>query len=314
MSPDAAQIKENIISFLEKQGPSLPVHIAGNIGQSILFTSAFLSELLSDKRLKISNMRVGSSAIHFLPGQEPQLEKFSNYLKSKEKEAYLLLKEKRFLKDSEVEPAIRVALRSIKDFAFPFENNGEVYWRYLTATESEFKKEPSKEKQPEKTPKKSDEEKKEEQEKESKGLDIFDKENKNSEEKSKTKKNQKAPKSVAKKTSSKSKPSESARNKFFNKAKDFLTEKNIEILGIEEIAINKIIFKVKDAQENETYGEYLIVVYNKKRITEEDIIKAYKKSEELKLKYKILSFGNPMKKTENIINAAKTLKGIEKIE
>ena len=86
-------------------------------------------------------MRVGNSPIYFIQGQEHQLEKFSVYLKSKEKEAFILLQEKKFLKDSEQTPAIRVALRQIKDFAFPFKRNNEIIWRYLTSKESEFKME-----------------------------------------------------------------------------------------------------------------------------------------------------------------------------
>jgi len=105
----------------------------------MLFVSAFLSELSSDKLVKMSHMRVGNSPIYYIVGQEPQLEKFSNYLKSKEKEAFLLLQEKKFLRDSEQPPAIRVALREIKDFAFTFRRNNETLWRYLTVKESEFK-------------------------------------------------------------------------------------------------------------------------------------------------------------------------------
>ena len=138
---DASHIREKILSILRMKGPTIPVYISQEIGTSMLFTSAFLSELLSDKLIKISNMRVGNSPIYFIAGQEPQLEKFSHYLKSKEKEAFLLLQESKFLKDSEQSPAIRVALRSIKDFAFHFRKNNEIFWRYLTAPESEFKQE-----------------------------------------------------------------------------------------------------------------------------------------------------------------------------
>ena len=120
---DTSKIKERIIETVKTKGPSLPVHIASEIQTSILFTSAFLSELLSEKQLKITHMRVGSSPVYFLPGQEPQIEKYSQHLKSREKDAFMLLKEKGNLKDDEQEPAIRVALRSIRDFAIPFKYN-----------------------------------------------------------------------------------------------------------------------------------------------------------------------------------------------
>jgi hypothetical protein len=136
---DASKIREKILSILRMKGPILPIFISQEVGISMLFTSAFLSELSSDRLIKMSHMRVGNSPVYYIQGQEQNLEKFSSYLKSKEKEAFLLLQDRKFLRDSEQQPAIRVALREIKDFAFPFKKNNEVIWRYLTAKESEFK-------------------------------------------------------------------------------------------------------------------------------------------------------------------------------
>ena len=136
---DTAPIKEKIIFILKTRGPSIPVSLAREIGLSILFTSAFLSELLSEKKIKMSTMRIGSSPIYLIPGQEFKLVNFSHHLKSKEKEAYDLLKQKSFLKDRELEPAIRVALRSIKDFAIPFRYQEDIFWKYLLIPQSEFR-------------------------------------------------------------------------------------------------------------------------------------------------------------------------------
>ena len=113
------QNKDRIVSFLQTNGPSLPVHIAKAASLSALFSSAFLSELYAEGKIKMSNMKVGSSSLYFIPGQEPALEKFIEYLNQKEKEAFHLLKEKKVLSDEEQVPAIRVALRAIKDFALP---------------------------------------------------------------------------------------------------------------------------------------------------------------------------------------------------
>lgn len=295
MVQDASVIKERIISLLKKDGPNLPVYMAKEIGFSTLFTSAFLSELFSEKRIKISNMRVGNSPVYFLPGQEPLLEKFSGYLKSKEKEAYLLLKEKQFLKDKEQEPAIRVALREIKDFALAFQKGDEIIWRYLTSKESEFHK---KEK-PEIKIQENKKEKTKIQETQKEGeLNIFDKQ----------KLIKKERKNPAKKAKKSTKKSQNERNKFFNKVKEFLNKKQINIIDIEEIGTAKIIFKVKEQEE------YLIIAYNKKRINEQDIINAYKKSKELGIPYKILNLGETLKKIDNLIQALKSLKEIERIE
>ncbi len=129
--------KEVILRFIQSHGPSLPVHISTQIRMNSFISSAFLADLLSDKELKISNLRVGNSPLYFLPGQEFQLERFSNYLPGKEREAFHLLKEKGVLREDYMLPAIRVALRSIKDFSFRLEYNGRVYWRYLTVSEED---------------------------------------------------------------------------------------------------------------------------------------------------------------------------------
>ncbi len=276
MVQDTSEIKEKILTVLKKNGPSLPVHIAKEIESSILFTSAFLSESVSEKKVKISDMRVGSSPIYFIQGQEPLLEKFSQYLKSRERDAFLMLKEKRFLRDSQQEPAIRVALREIKDFAIPFKRNEEVIWRYFSIPETEFEiKEKSKigvEKQPLKEKK----------------LDIFERDKKQ------------------KKVKRKSIQGE---NRFFNKVKEFLTEKSIELTDIVSFSKSEITLKVRDKEENK-----ILVAYNKKRINEADILKANKKAKELNLPYTILGLGEPLKKINILIDAIKNLTSIEKLE
>ncbi len=135
------QNKDMIISTLENKGPSLPVHIARSINVSILFASAFLSELYGEKRVLMSNMKVGSTSLYYLVGQEAQLENFIQYLNPKEKEAFHLLKKGKLLKDELQEPAIRVALRQLKDFAQPVKiivnNESKTFWKYFLLTDQE---------------------------------------------------------------------------------------------------------------------------------------------------------------------------------
>jgi hypothetical protein len=139
LQQNAQQIKEKIVAVLRRNGPSLPVHVAKATELSMLFASAFLSELYADKRVRISTMKVGGSPLYYLPGQEPMLDKYYRHLNSKEKEAFDLLRENKVLKDSEQQPAIRVALRSLKDFAIPFKSDEYFYWRYLTVSEEEVR-------------------------------------------------------------------------------------------------------------------------------------------------------------------------------
>jgi hypothetical protein len=131
------EIHNKITQTIQNRGPSLPITISKQLNMSSLFVSAFLSELVDEQKLKMSNLKVGGSKLYFLPGQEHLLENFHNHLPPKEIEAFQLLKEKKVLKDSELEPAIRVALRSIRDFSIGFKNNDEIFWRYLTIPEQE---------------------------------------------------------------------------------------------------------------------------------------------------------------------------------
>jgi hypothetical protein len=134
---EVKEVKEKMVQFIRIKGPSLPIQIAKEMKMNSLFISAFLSELVDEKRVKVSSLKVGGSPLYFLEGQEKELEKFYNYLHPKEAEAFQILKEKKILKDSEQEPAIRVALRAIKDFSAGFSRNNEIYWRYLQIPEQE---------------------------------------------------------------------------------------------------------------------------------------------------------------------------------
>ena len=154
-----------ILAVIQRRGPCLPIHVAKELNLSTLFISAFLSELVDDKKIKISSLKVGGSPVYFLAGQESKVEDFYNYMHPKEAEAFLLLKERKIIKDREQEPAIRVALRLIKDFSFGFMVDNELYWRFHDTIEDDarnkvlswkFKPEVKQEiKEPE-TPKKSE--------------------------------------------------------------------------------------------------------------------------------------------------------------
>jgi hypothetical protein len=133
--------KAKIVEVMQLKGPMLPIQVARDIELSTLFASAILSEMISNKILRVSNLKVGGSPLYYLPGQEPQLERFSNYLGQKEKETLIILKEKQLIRDDLLEPANRVAIRSIKDFAIPLKvpinNEEKIFWRFLTLSSEE---------------------------------------------------------------------------------------------------------------------------------------------------------------------------------
>lgn len=127
-------IKQKIIELIKTKGPIIPAQISKEINSDILMSSAYLSELSSDGKVKISNIKVGGTPLYYLPGQEASLQNFSSNLHEKARKAFELLKEKKILRDSKLEPVIRVAIREAKDFAVPlqvtYKNNKEIFWKW----------------------------------------------------------------------------------------------------------------------------------------------------------------------------------------
>ena len=311
---DTTILKDKIMQILRLKGPSLPSMVAKEINKDMLFTSAFLSELLSEKKIKTSNLKVGSSPIYFIPGQEIQLEKFSSHMKNKEKEAYDLLKSKKILKDKDLDPAIRVALRTIRDFAIPFKKNEDIYWRYFTLESSELerfflpesKKSESNIIQNEIIKNNPSNQPKEIKPELKKELNIFEKKKQVSkEEKQEIEKPQKK---VVRKKAIRKKSSNTKNEKFFDKVKEYLENNSFEILGFEGFSKSDLKLKIKKSDE-----ECLLIAYNKKRINEKDILNAYKIAKEKNMKYMIISLGEPAKKITNFIEAVKNLKELDKI-
>ncbi|MBW2966681.1 hypothetical protein KY342_06275 [Candidatus Woesearchaeota archaeon] len=133
--------QEIILNTIKMKGPVIPNQIAKVIETSILFASAHLSELASSNKLKISNTKIGGTPVYYLPGQESRLQELYKHLNDKQQKAFNLLKEKKILRDSELEPVNRVALREIKDFAVPLQitaNNEKIlFWKWYLLTNDE---------------------------------------------------------------------------------------------------------------------------------------------------------------------------------
>lgn len=128
---------ETILAIIKEKGPILPVQVSKEISDSILMASARLSELLTAKQIKISNLKIGGSPLYYSKGQENKLQNFADNLNGIERKTYNSLLQNKVLRDSTQEPAIRVALRQIKDFAIPlqvnYQDKTEIFWKwYLT--------------------------------------------------------------------------------------------------------------------------------------------------------------------------------------
>lgn len=132
-------LKGQILEIVKSEGPVLPVAISRKLGSDTYFAGAILSELVGSKDIKITSAKIGGSPLYYVNGQEGKLDKLYSFLPDREKEAYELLRTRQVLRDRECDPAIRVALRTVKDFAFPLEINGELYWKWYLTSEDDAK-------------------------------------------------------------------------------------------------------------------------------------------------------------------------------
>ncbi len=135
--------KTDALNFIRREGPIQPSQLASELNTNILFASAILSELVSNKHAKITSVKKGGSPFYYIKGQEAKLEDLQAYLGGKPKEAFDLLKDKKAIRDKSSEPWQRVAFKELKDYAIPL-NVGlggeyELFWKWYLTTNEEAK-------------------------------------------------------------------------------------------------------------------------------------------------------------------------------
>ncbi len=313
------QTKEKIMDLIRQRGPELPVKLANTMGISNIFTSAFMSELVGEQKLKISHMRVGSSPLYYILGQEEQLQKYANYLNNKEKEAFGNLKDKQILQDDELEPAIRVALRSLKDFAVQIQiskgQENKIFWKIHTLSNEDAKNLISLKINPKE--KEVTEEKKEilqaeENKKFVKEQISYDRRSDhnlkseiiegNDRHKSEEKINsspQKSEVEITEKIKEKTTPKEKIKlvsSVFLTNIKEILANKDFEVLS--EILIKKKEYVAK-IRTNTQFGkqEFYLIAKEKKKINSDDLTIALQKAQAEKMPALIMSTGEIDKKS-----------------
>ena len=315
---DIQDKKDKIISFLNTNGPSLPVRIAKIIEMEPVFAAAITSELIGSKQVKTSHLKVGASPLYFLPGQEQKLEEHTENLKSAEKEAYLKLKKNKLIVDKDESPIIRVALRNIKDFAIPFDSQEKTMWKYVFSSNEEIEKLlssskeiPKPENEPKEDPKlttegKEPQEKKEVETEVPKAWLIKQKEIKQAKEESKKIENifTKQDKNILTSLETESKKPEP---EFLTEIKNFLKQKNIKFL--EEIRTEK---KEVMATVNITSQlgniNFLLIAKNKKAITKDEIEAAIQIATKNKMPCLLIIKKDPSRPIQKLINENNLIK------
>lgn len=262
---NVVDLRPQVLSLIRAKGPVLPVQISSEIKKDTFYVGAIFSELIANKQLRITHAKIGGSPLYYVEGQEAKLDKLYDYLPGKEKEAYTLLKKERLLKDSDQQPAIRVALRNLKDFAKPFENEGEILWKWYLTNEQEVQGLLTKFVKPKEIVEQKIEE-------------------------------------VKPVISKKIKPAKTSVDNFLEQIKDYLLKKNVKILNENVIRKNSEIEMIVRFPSNFGDLEYFLKAKNKQKISEGDLSLAHHKGQKYKTPTLFLSSGSLTKKAKKYIN------------
>ncbi|MFH1823460.1 MAG: hypothetical protein ABH817_01970 [archaeon] len=312
--------KERILELVKERGPSLPIKLSKEIGLSLLLTSALLSELVADKELQFTKLKIGGSPLYFQKGQEKSLEEYVSHLPAKEKETVNLLKEKRFVVDASLEPSNRVAIRNLSDFAIKMSvklKDGEkIFWRYFDYDTDEAKgqiKELLSEKPKVEERKPIFLEAPKIEEKEPEVVEELEEE-KPIEPKIDKKTGEKLLHQVIKKV----KPVKKVIKKVNKKKQEFLEaiERYFEIkdFGISERFEDEEKIAVVSTDTPIGKMKFLVIGKNKKAITESDLVLAYQEGQHMRLPVLFLSPGNLSKKVDAYLEKLGSLILVEKVK
>ncbi len=110
-------INDEIVSFLRRNGPSLPVEIGKAVGYDSMLTKAVLVELIEKGIVKKSHRPVGGSLIYYLPEQANAMrERLARDLNIPERKVLDELRKRGQVLASELSPHERAFLNRLRDF------------------------------------------------------------------------------------------------------------------------------------------------------------------------------------------------------
>lgn len=131
------------ILALAQASPVLPTQVAKTLNTNSIMAGAMLSEMCSKGMLKTSALKVGGSPLYYVPGKEEQLLSFIANLNEKDRNTVALLREKKLLRESELDALTRVSLAQIKDFAtaliVQYEGKEERFYKWFELKDDEAK-------------------------------------------------------------------------------------------------------------------------------------------------------------------------------
>ena len=312
-------MKDKILEIIQRNGPVVPTDITQELSINSMIASAYLSELVSSKKLVISHLKFGGSPLYYLPNDKKRLEQYAEKLHPQEKEAFNILKEKKVVQESTLAPAQRVAMRNVKDFAIPlevtFKDHKEIFWKWYELSNEQVserikqllgeKKEPEVERRAETTPIERTPERQEEKPKEPTPPPPI-KEEREEPEKTKEPEKETPPKKEEKKEVKevkKAPPKETQQtftpeDPFLKEVVHFLTKNDIRIVSAEVDRAKSEAHLVVQIPSVLGALNYFVKAKKKKRLNEQDLTQAYAEGSLQKLPPVLLSPGTLTKKAE----------------
>ncbi len=321
---------DQVVRVVATKGPMLPIQLVKELGTNTMLAGALLSQLVEQKRVFISHVKVGGSPLYYTKGQETKLQEYAKYLNEKDRKTYDLLKENKILQDGEQSPLVRVSLRNIKDFAIPLEvtlgNEKLIFWKWYLLNEDESRdmirthlkvdekmRESKKEEDMKKEEDSSQEKKKETEGSLSNYVKQEEKEDKKEEEKA-----EKPEKSESRKEQEQESPNKEAQKEeepkveiveetktndnFANEIISFLKEKNISVRNIDIKRKNSEVDLHLLIPSAVGHIEYYCKAKNKKRVNDSDISSAYVQGQLKKLPAMFITTGDLTKKAKEVLS------------
>ncbi len=305
--------REKILAFLRRHGPSVPNEVRKDIGKDNLITSAMLSELASKKLVKITHLKLGGSPLYYIPGQETQLTRFIDKVGQREREALLLLQQQKVLRDVDLAPVERVAMREIKDFAVPITvklyGEEELFWKWFLVKNEEISAK-VKELMPKPAVKEPEPEpvKEEEPVKEPEPEPVKKEEPKPKPVKKKKPGPKKVKEAVQEELPAEGIPEKVLKDRFFQELQGFCNEKGILIIEAEVIRKNAELDLVVDVPSAVGKLRYYAKAKSKKNCNDTDLAGAMIEGQSKRLPTLFLTPGKLTKKAEQKLD--KELKGV----
>ena len=295
------ELKERVFEYVNMHGPVLPAVISKEFRSTNIFISALLSELVTNKRIKLTRAKIGGSPMYYCKSQEPRIvELLRGNLGQKQREALDILMEKKILRDRDCLPYERVALRELEDFAIPvrltINEVEEIFWKWYLLQDDEAKDLISSQLEHLYSPKKEEikvhEAKKEEIKVEEVEVEVV-------------KESKKKKKFLQEVLVDKAKPIESS--EFEKQVIQYLKKKEIKILEKTPIGKKEFNFIV---QIPSNVGElsYFVKARHKKSLSEGDLLLAFTEGQNLKFPTLFISSGDITKKAKEYMT--KNLKGM----